>query len=208
MEHLPNIDGISIFGTKFLQISIDKQFVTTLWPILLLFAGLTIRVVLDKYVRHIKLRQVGREYWLFITTYVILALMVSDVIRWSFIKIMMASVLIVFIITAGLFKVSADAISGLWSSVKVVGRSGKIAMMYIAFLAARIAKILSNFVKFIRELYRVYILEPFRGLRRIIHKFLDNIENKARELLEKEQLDDSPPPPPDESIEMQVTDKL
>lgn len=190
LELLPNFKGISVFDKRFFIISVDEQFVPTYWPIMLLIAGIIVRVVLERYVRHHRLRQVGREYWLFITVYVILALMISNIIHWSFLKMMLASMVAVFIIAAGLFRVATDVITGFWSSLKVVRRFIKIVMMYTALLSARIAKILRNLVKFIRELYETYILEPFRRLYRAIQDFLENVENRVRTLLDQERLDD------------------
>ncbi|GEM_PF-2423778 len=190
LEHWPRFDGISVFGNRILSIHADVHFVATLWPVLLLFVGVIVRVVLGRYIRHEKLKRVGREYWLFITAYTILALMISDIIHWSFLKMMLASLVAVFIVTAGLFRVSADLLRGLWVSIKVAYRFSKIATMYLALLTARIAKVLRNLMKFIRELYEAYIIERFRRLYRSIQNFLDDTERQVRALLDAEHLDD------------------
>lgn len=190
LGHLPNFGGISIFGRRLLRITIDSHFASTPWPIVVLFAGVVIRLVIGRFVRNERLQQVGREYWLFITAYTILALMVSSITHWSFLSMMLVVFIAVFILAAGLFRVGSDLISGLWRFLKVIGRSCKIAMMYIALLAARATKILRNFVRFVRELYEKYILGPFRRLYKAIQGFLDRAEANVRRWLNEEKLED------------------
>jgi len=62
--------------------------------------------------------------------------------------------------------------------------------MYLALLAARIAKVLRNLMKFIRELYETHIIEPVRRWYRSIQSFLENTERQVRALLDAEHLDD------------------
>lgn len=187
---LPGFDGITVLGKRMLRVDIDTQFVATGWPIVVLFVGVVVRLAIGRFVRHERLRQVGREYWLFITAYIILALMTSTIVHWSFLGMMLAVVIVVFVLTAGLLRVATDLISGFWASWKVVRRLGKIAMMYVAFCAAKVTKLFRNLVRFIRELYNKYIIEPIRRLYGRIQNFLDRAETTVRRLLNEEQLED------------------
>ena len=128
LDHLPAFDGISVFGKRFLHVSIDGQFVPTWWPIAILFVGVSVRLVVGRFVRHERLRQVAREYWLFITGYTILALMVSDITHWNFLIMLLATLIVVFVLTAGLLRVGTDLIRGLWISFKIMSRSSKIVL--------------------------------------------------------------------------------
>lgn len=190
LDHLPGFDGISIFGRKILRIEIDIQFVPTPWPIAVLFTGIIIRLVIGRFVRHERLQQVAREYWLFISTYTILALIVSSIIHWNFLGMMLALAVVVFILAAGVLRLGSDVITALWNALKVLGRLGKIVMMYVALLAAKVTRFLRNVVRLVREFYQNYIVEPLRRFHRAIQKLLDRAEKTVSKLLNEERLDE------------------
>ena len=190
ITYFSKFDGFTVFGKTFFAINVNNRYVATRLPVILLFLGVVVRLVIERYVKHERLKQAGREYWLFITTYLVLAAIVSTLIQWSLLKILIASLVIVFIVAAGIFRVGTDFLSGLWALLLLVGRAMKIVAMYIALAGTKIAKALRNLVKFIRNVYEAYIIEPFRRLYRGVQSVLDRAERRVQIWLDNERLDD------------------
>ncbi len=187
---LPEFSGITVFGKTIFVIEINTSYVSAKWPIIFLFSGVAIRYVINRFVRHQKLKQASSEYWLFITLYFVLAAIVSTLIGWGFIKILVVSLGVVFIIAAGMFKVGVDILKGFLSVIHTVWRTIKIAAMYIALGGAKIAKALRNLVRIIRDIYNAYIIAPFRKAYEFVQGALDSIESQAQKWLDNERLDD------------------
>lgn len=190
VEHIPAFDGINFFNKKLLVIQAHHDFQTTYWPIYFLIMGFFVRIIIDKYIKHQKLRNVSSDYWLFITTYVVIASIISNVINWSFIKIIVFSIVIVLLLAAGLLRVLSDLFSFLLEAIRLCIQAFKIFTKWLALFLARIAKFIRNLVKKIRELYNKYIVDPILKFFKRIKRQLDKLESQVNISLDGEEIDD------------------
>ncbi|MCZ7545350.1 MAG: hypothetical protein M5R40_18330 [Anaerolineae bacterium] len=62
LDQLPEFNGISVFGNIWFNITINRIYVTTIYPIVILGSGIIIRLVINRFILNKNLRRVGREY--------------------------------------------------------------------------------------------------------------------------------------------------
>jgi len=187
---LPEFDGISIFGFELLIFKLDVDIELSIIPLVILFSGIVIRIVIDKYIPNERLKEASREYWLFITTYVVLIAIFTDIYNISFFKIIIASILVVFLLAAGIFRIFGDIIKAFIGVIYLLITSLKILFMYIAFVTTRIVKFMRHLVRKIRYLYSKYIVEPIKRIFERIQTYISEKEENIKQILSDEKLDE------------------
>jgi hypothetical protein len=160
LNHWPQIFGMHV----------DYSFPTTWWPIGILYAGGILRLFVEKFVPHSRLRSITHEYWLYIASFLIFLLVISSILDWNFLIAGLVFVLVLLMVVAGLHRIVGDIFIAIFHLSIYIMREVWIAMKYAAFVAAKVAKFLNNMLKAIKELYDEYIREPFRLLNERIRR--------------------------------------
>ena len=202
--HLPYLDGIPIFGFKFLSIKVDYSFDATLWPTVILWVGGLVRLVVVKFVPENRLRQLTQEYWLYTTSFLMLLLILSNIFEWNFLTTFIIFLFILLIIATGIYQIIKDVMvltieifRHILKWVVAGIRRIWLGMRYVALFAVKVAKFINNIFSNIRMLYDKYIRGPFRWLHRKLI-YLEEKEAKSAEIgkqnvtikLEQEKLEE------------------
>lgn len=187
---IPEFKGFSVFGHQVMVVSVNHDYVTTLLPLLALMASIVIRSVVNKWVRNRRLKRLTREYWLFLTAYIVIALILHDVTSISFWFTMLLLMMIIVIIATNVLQIFKDALFGFVNLGGIAVKSGRIFLMYLAYLAAEIAKVLRRISSFVARIYRRYIVGPFRAIYTFIWDRLDSLEGSIDRKLKTQDFED------------------
>ena len=182
LNHWPQFGGISVFG---ISMNVDYGFTATWVPLIILYAGGLIRYVVVRFVPHYRLREVTREYWLYITSFLIILLIISSVLDWNILILLLIFLLTLLVISAGLWRILTDPLVVVFHAVLHLLRWIWIGMKYLASIAADIAKFLYHLFKNIRELYNKYVRQPFIQLDQKIQALEANEEQRVDEKLKR-----------------------
>lgn len=178
---IPESKGFLIGQKQYFAAIKDPSFKPTTAPILVLFGGILVRIVIERYVRNEKVQRLAREYWLFITCYFVAAVMINSITHLNFIWMIIIPLILLFFFSAGVFRVISDLLKATWSLL-ILGKDYiKLAMKYLAFIGAKFAKFLRKVVKIIVDFYNNYIVNP---IRRLYHK-LQEIRQKAEAAVDR-----------------------
>lgn len=164
-----------------MQTRVDQQFIESYAPVIILIVGLLVRFVISRYIKHDRLRRLAREYWLFITGYLITTAMISYITHLSFVWMLLIPLVIIFFTSAGIFRVILDIFKAIWKILVLFVNYCKLLFKYLALLGAKFAKLLRRIVKVIVDFYNNYIVGP---LRRLYNK-LQELRKKAEESVDK-----------------------
>ena len=75
LNHWPLFDGFQLFGLHILSVNVvDLSFTTTWWPLIFLYIGGIVRLVVMRFVPSYRAREIAHEYWLYITSFLIILL--------------------------------------------------------------------------------------------------------------------------------------
>jgi hypothetical protein len=163
----------------------NRSYIADSIPLYILSASVLLRWGISKYVKHKKLQYITREYWLFITTYLIFIIILSQITGWSFILLLVGSIICLFVVIAGLFRLLGDGLHGATNTFGILKRMLKIIVKELVLLGTMFVSFLRNLLKFIRELYNRFILEPCRRFLFSVHRNLDKIEHHVDDSLDK-----------------------
>ena len=190
LDRLPGFEGWSIGRLRLLPIAIDKDFVPTVWPAVMLFLGLVVRSVILRFVPNERLKEVAQEYWLFIAGYVILAFVASSLIHWNVFVLLVVLSLTIFILATGALRIVADFVRGSITAGVAMVDWLRVGLRYLAVAAARVARVLRRVFRFIRHLYETYIIGPLKRFYYWTEKKREFFHAKAESWLRELKLDD------------------
>ena len=185
LDHWPRLGGIRIFGITFFSMIINNQFTPIWWlPLGILWLGSLARFVIVQYVPNNTLRVMAHEYWLYITSFLILLIIISNVLDWN-VFITFAIILFAFLlVAAGLYRIVTDPFIVIFEAIRHLGRFIGIGIVKIrtlmrrlARLAVRIAKFFYRVFKNIRQFYKDYVQQPFINF----HNWLINVEKAKKQ---------------------------
>lgn len=187
---IPDWEGFFLFGRNFMQIKVDQQFIESYMPIIILILGLLIRFGISRYIKNEKLRRLAREYWLFITGYLIIAAIVSAITHLNFIWMLIIPLIIIFFVSAGIFRLFSDIVNAIWKILVLIVEYSKLLFKYLTLLGAKIAKFLRRIIKVIIDFYNNYIVRPLQWLYNKLQELREKADKVVDNLLDKEKYDD------------------
>lgn len=187
---IPRFGGVHIGNHAYWGFGPTDHFSCGSLAAYLLLLCYLVRTVLVRYVAHVKLRRVGREYWLYIALYLVLVAVMSEISTWNFVELLVLSVLIIAAFVGLVLRLGLDTVRAIWSGTRLLWRAVRIGFMYVALVGARIARALRNSLRWFRSMYERLIVHPIVTLGAFIRRALDHFEALAKERLDKEKLDD------------------
>ncbi|MEM7536497.1 MAG: hypothetical protein AAF639_30210, partial [Chloroflexota bacterium] len=150
-------------------------------PIYILCLGIGLRWGIGRYVTDIRMKRLAREYWLLLTTVIILILTISQLTGYNFYLITGISLLLAVlgVIIGGVFR---DVAKGVFKLFLMFGRVIRVGWMKFVLILTYLVKFSRSLVKIVKRFYE-RVTQP---LRELYHKIMDSLEqiesNTRREL--------------------------
>jgi hypothetical protein len=188
LSHWPSF-RINILRFTLFSMNANYEFSTTWWPLIVLGASGLIRLVVGWFVRHTKLKEVTAEYWLYITSLLILLLTISSISNWNFFITLLIFFITLIFIATGLYRILSDILLLILEVIKHIWTWTWIGLNYLAVLAIKVAKIINSLFSKIKELYNKYVRGPFQHFHRAMVEIEQQSKLKATKLLDDERLE-------------------